>query len=114
MLVTPVAAIMCSGSTVKPNRGFVNETVSVAAAYGVPVVDLNKLSLALYASLRLCPDNGDYTKGPAGAFFCNDHTHFEADGARQIAGLVATALRDQRIGLASYLASNPLPPDRTA
>jgi hypothetical protein len=38
-----------------------------------------------------------------GRFFCDDHTHFEAYGASQVAGVVAKALRDQNIGLAAYL-----------
>ena len=70
---------------------------------GVPVIDLHARSVALYNTLKLCPNNGDYTTGAVGAFFCNDHTHFEAAGARQIAGLIATALREQGIGLATYL-----------
>jgi lysophospholipase L1-like esterase len=103
VLVTPVAAITCSGGTAVGNRGFLTETRNAAAANGVPVIDLHQRSLALYNSLKLCPNNGDYTAGAVGAFFCNDHTHFEAAGARQIAGLIATALREQGIGLASYL-----------
>jgi len=69
----------------------------------VPVIDLHKLSYTLYNSLKFCPNNGDYTRGPVGAFFCNDHTHFESAGARQIAQVVAKALRDQNIGLAAHL-----------
>ncbi|MFI7542272.1 cellulose binding domain-containing protein [Actinoplanes sp. NPDC049599] len=103
ILVTPVAAVTCSGSTAVGNRGFLTETRNAATANGVPVIDLHQRSLALYNSLKLCPNNGDYTAGAVGAFFCNDHTHFEAAGARQIAGLVATALREQGIGLAAYL-----------
>ncbi|MEV6299150.1 cellulose binding domain-containing protein [Actinoplanes sp. NPDC051861] len=103
VLVTPVAAITCSGSAAVGNRGFVTETKDAAAANGVPVIDLHARSVALYNSLRLCPNNGDYTTGAVGAFFCNDHTHFEAAGARQIAGLIATALREQGIPLAAYL-----------
>ena len=49
------------------------------------------------------PFNGDYGSGPVGAFFCADHTHFEPSGARQIAGVVTRALRDQQIPLATYL-----------
>ncbi|MBL7253031.1 cellulose binding domain-containing protein [Paractinoplanes lichenicola] len=105
ILVTPVAAITCSGSTAVGNRGFVTETKDAATANGVPVIDLHARSVALYNSLKLCPDNGDYTTGAVGAFFCNDHTHFEAAGANQIAGLIATALREQNIGLAAYLRS---------
>jgi lysophospholipase L1-like esterase len=103
IFVTPVAAITCSGSTAVGNRGFLAETKDAAAANGVPVIDLHTRSVALYNSLRLCPNNGDYTAGAVGAFFCNDHTHFEAAGAKQIAGLIATALREQQIPLAAYL-----------
>ncbi|BCY06709.1 GDSL-type esterase/lipase family protein [Actinoplanes sp. L3-i22] len=103
ILVTPVAAITCSGSVAVGNRGFVTETKDAATANGVPVIDLHAKSVALYNSLGLCPNNGDYTSGAVGAFFCNDHTHFEAAGAKQIAGLIATALRAQNIPLAAYL-----------
>ncbi|MBP2705048.1 cellulose binding domain-containing protein [Microbispora sp. RL4-1S] len=103
VLVTPVAALTCSGSTATPNRGYVTETFDVGAATGAPVIDLHKLSYTLYNSLHFCPYSGDYTSGPVGAFFANDHTHFETTGARQIAGLVAGAVRDQRLGLAAYL-----------
>ncbi|GID90838.1 cellulose binding domain-containing protein [Amorphoplanes digitatis] len=103
VLVTPVAAITCSGGTAVGNRGFVTETKDAATANGVPVIDLHARSVALYNSLKLCPNNGDYTTGAVGAFFCNDHTHFEAAGARQIAGVITAALREQNIPLASYL-----------
>lgn len=103
VFVTPVAAITCSGSTAVGNRGFLTETQNAGAANGVPVIDLHRRSVALYNTLRLCPNNGDYSTGAVGAFFCNDHTHFEVAGARQIAGLIATALREQGIDLAAYL-----------
>lgn len=103
IFLTPVAAITCGGATAKGNRGFLTETFAAGTASDVPVIDLHKLSVALYNTLRLCPNNGDYNSGPVGAFFCEDHTHFEAEGARQIAGVVAKALRDQGIGLASHL-----------
>jgi lysophospholipase L1-like esterase len=103
VFVTPVAAITCSGSTAVGNRGFVNETFAAGSANQVPVIDLHQRSVALYNTLRLCPNNGDYTQGAVGAFFCNDHTHFEAAGAQQIARVVARALRDQAIPLSSYL-----------
>ena len=103
IFVTPVAAITCSGSTAVANRGFLTETQNAATANGVPLIDLHKRSLALYNALHLCPNDGDYTAGAVGAFFCDDHTHFEAAGAQQIAGLIAAALREQSIPLASYL-----------
>lgn len=103
IFLTPVSAIRCSGSTAVGTRGFLTETFDAGRAGGATVIDLHKLSYTLYNTLKLCPNDGDYTQGPVGAFFCNDHTHFEAAGAGQIAGVVAKALRDQRIPLSSYL-----------
>lgn len=103
VLLTPVAAITCSGSTATKNRGFVNETFAVGSATGAPVVDLQSLSVSLYDNLRFCPNNGDYGSGPVGAFFCNDHTHFETYGAQRVAGLVAGDVRRQNLPLAAYL-----------
>ncbi|WP_211293898.1 SGNH/GDSL hydrolase family protein [Lentzea kentuckyensis] len=103
ILLTPVSAIKCSGNSAVGTRGFLTETFDAGRAAGAAVIDLHKLSYTLYNTLKFCPNNGDFTKGPVGAFFCNDHTHFEAAGARQIAGVVAKALRDQKIPLSSYL-----------
>jgi lysophospholipase L1-like esterase len=103
ILITPVAAITCSGSTAVGNRGFVTETKAAATAAGVPVIDLHAKSVALYNTLKLCPNDGDYSTGAVGAFFCADHTHFEAAGAQQIAGLIAAALKEQSIPLSAYL-----------
>ena len=103
ILLTAVAAITCSGSTATKNRGYVTQTNAAAAATGSPVIDLQTLSVNYYTSLGLCPNNGDYTSGLVGQFFCNDHTHFEAYGARRIARLVTGALRTQNIPLAGSL-----------
>ncbi|MFC4122819.1 carbohydrate esterase [Nonomuraea zeae] len=103
VLLTAVAAITCSGSTAVRNRGFVPQTTAAGAATGSPVIDLQTLSVDYYNSLGLCPNNGDYTSGLVGQFFCNDHTHFEAYGARRIARLVTGALRTQNIPLAGSL-----------
>jgi lysophospholipase L1-like esterase len=103
VLVTPVAAIACSGSTATLNRGFYPETFAAGNAAGAPVIDLRTLSVNYYNSLRLCPNNGDYSAGPVGQFFCSDHTHFEAYGARRIMRLVTGALKTQNIGLAGSL-----------
>jgi lysophospholipase L1-like esterase len=103
VLLTPVAALTCSGSTATKNRGFVNETFAVGSGTGAPVVDLQALSVSLYNNLRFCPHNGDFGSGPVGAFFCDDRTHFETYGAQRIAGLVAGDVRRQNMPLAAYL-----------
>ncbi|MFI7016703.1 GDSL-type esterase/lipase family protein [Streptomyces sp. NPDC050164] len=103
VLLTPVAAITCSGSTATKNRGFVSQTFAAGSATGAPVIDLQSLSVSRYNSLRFCPHNGDFGSGPVGAFFCNDRTHFETYGAQQVAGLVAGDVRRQGLPLAAYL-----------
>ena len=92
---TSTSGQSCSGSTNVPNRGFGPETKAAGAADNVPVIDLTTLSVALYNSLKLCP-GGSST-------FWFDGTHFRVDGATQVAGVVAQALKDQGIGLAAYL-----------
>ncbi|MGC0333699.1 lysophospholipase L1-like esterase [Streptomyces sp. SAI-170] len=103
VLLTPVAALTCSGSTATKNRGFVTETYASGTATGSPVIDLQTLSVSLYNGLRFCPHNGDWGSGPVGAFFCNDRTHFETYGAQRVAGLVAGDVRRQNLALAPYL-----------
>jgi lysophospholipase L1-like esterase len=108
IFVTPVSAIACSGNTARGTRGgYVTATLEAGQEYDVPVIDLHDLSVTLYNSLGFCPiPGGDVsatTTGPVGEFFCDDHTHFEKNGAAQIAGLIAKALRDQDLGLAAYL-----------
>jgi lysophospholipase L1-like esterase len=109
IFVTPLSAIACTGSTAHGTRGgYVTATKDAGVQYGVPVIDLHQLSVNLYNASRFCPipGGGDVsatTGGPVGAFFCDDHTHLEDAGAVRIAGLVANALRDQRIPLAAFL-----------
>lgn len=109
VFVTPVSAIACSGSMAKPTRGnFVTATIDAGKKYDVPVVDLHERSIALYNQQGLCPipggsDVSASTGGKTGAFFCDDHTHFSAEGAAQIAELMAQALKDQKLSLAAYL-----------
>jgi len=108
IFLTPTSSISCSGNTARDSRGaFVPATKTAGTQYGVPVIDLDALTVALYNAMSFCPiPGGDVTAsttGPVGDFFCDDHTHFSASGAPQIAGLVAKAIRDQSFGLASYL-----------
>jgi lysophospholipase L1-like esterase len=92
---TSTSGQQCSGSTNTPNRAFGPETKAAGAADNVPVIDLLTLSVALYNSLKLCPGGS--------ATFWFDGTHFKTDGATQVAGVVAKAIKDQGIGLAAYL-----------
>jgi lysophospholipase L1-like esterase len=109
IFLTPVSSISCQGSTARGTRGaFVTATQEAGQQYDVPVIDLHALSVKLYTSLGLCPlpggsDVSASTGGDVGAFFCDDHTHFERSGAAEIGKLIVQALRDKHIGLAAYL-----------
>jgi lysophospholipase L1-like esterase len=103
VFLTPVSAIACQGSDAVGSRGFLTAVAEAAQAENVPVIDLHERSVALYDTLGFCPTNGNYSAGALGAFFCNDHTHFEAAGAAEIAKLVAQALHEQGLSLAAHL-----------
>lgn len=100
---------MCNSSNrAVGSRGtYATATKSAATKDDVPLLDLEAASVALYNTLGFCPiPGGDVsasTAGPVGDFFCDDHTHFSATGAPQIADSVAKALRTQGIPLASAL-----------
>jgi lysophospholipase L1-like esterase len=108
ILMPPVGAIDCGGGSTAVNIRtpyFTTATNDAGAANNVPVIDLGKLSVDLYNSLGLCPNSADYTSttSKVGQFFCQDHTHFELAGAKQIAQIIAKALKDQGIGLGAYV-----------
>jgi lysophospholipase L1-like esterase len=108
IFVTPLSMIRCSGSNAVGSREpYVTATKDAGTQYGVPVIDLHGLSVALYNQHAFCPiPGGDVsatTTGPVGDFFCDDHTHLSQAGAVEIAGVMAKALRDQNIPLAGYL-----------
>jgi lysophospholipase L1-like esterase len=108
IFITPVSAIACSGSTAIATRGFLSETASAGSANAVKVIDLHAQSIQLYNNRAFCPipggtDVSATTGGAAGAFFCDDHTHFDTAGANDIGVLVAQAIRNLNIPLAQYL-----------
>jgi GDSL-like Lipase/Acylhydrolase family len=108
ILMPPVGAIDCGGGSTAVNIRtpyFTTATNDAGAANNVPVIDLGKLSVDLYNSLGLCPNSADYTSttSKVGQFFCQDHTHFELAGAKQIAQIIVKALKDQGIGLGAYV-----------
>jgi len=109
VFITPVSSISCNGSTARPSRApYDAATKDAGTQYGVPVLDLETASVALYNARGFCPipGGGDVsatTTGPVGDFFCDDHTHFSAMGAPVIAQLVADAIRQQGLPLSAYL-----------
>lgn len=104
VFVTPVSAVICSGAVAQPTRGrFVDATKEAATANSVPLLDLHQLSINRYNTLGFCPNDENWSAGKVGAFFCQDHTHFEAAGAKEIASLVAGALTGPTQPLSQHL-----------
>lgn len=110
IFVTPVSALRCSGSTAVASRGFLSETNNLGARLNVPVIDLHQRSIRLYNQRGFCPvaggDVSASTGGAVGAFFCDDHTHFDLGGAKDIGNLVVQGLRDLNSPLAQHLKTN--------
>jgi lysophospholipase L1-like esterase len=103
VFLTPTSAIECSGATAVATRGFLATIKESGSKNGVPVIDLHQLSIDLYNQLGFCPNDGNYSAGKVGQFFCEDHTHFDAPGAKQIARVVADALKAKKLPIAGYL-----------
>jgi lysophospholipase L1-like esterase len=110
IFLTPTSSISCQGSTAVGTRGrFVTDTINAGTQNGVTVINLHQLSVDFFNANQFCPLAGGAkditatTGGAAGAFFCNDHTHFEISGAKSIAKLVSEAIRNQNLSLAAYL-----------
>lgn len=108
VFLTPASSIQCSGANAIGTRGgYVTATLDAGEEFEVPAIDLHARSVALYQSLGFCPAaSGGVsagTTGPLGDFFCDDHTHFSAAGAREIAALVADGLRELGLPLAARL-----------
>jgi lysophospholipase L1-like esterase len=108
IFITPVSFIACNGTTPRETRGgFVPATLEAGETFDVPVIDLHALSVQLYGELGFCPlEGGDVsatTGGAVGAFFCDDHTHFDQPGAERMAALMAGELAALGVGLDEYL-----------
>lgn len=107
IVVTPSPALKCSGSTAVASRGFLTETFAVGKQLNIPTIDLHREGTELYNRLAFCPvaggDVSASTRGAVGEFFCDDHTHFDTPGARQMGEIIAESLRAQAIPLADYL-----------
>lgn len=104
---TPSPALRCSGSTAVGSRGFINVTNEIANEMNVPLIDLHQLGTDLYNQKGFCPvaggDVSASTTGAVGDFFCDDHTHFDTPGAREMSQLIVNELVAKYSALANYL-----------
>ncbi|MGW6443452.1 rhamnogalacturonan acetylesterase [Lentzea sp. NPDC055074] len=104
VLVTSVERRRFTGAgTAAPSHGAYPAAMrELAAAKGVPLVDLTASSLELWNSAGVEGTKKYFLHLPAGSRpnypdGIEDDTHFQAAGAIEVARLVATALRDQRV-----------------
>lgn len=100
VLITPVSRRLYTedGALMDTHGAYPDAIRRLAPLRGVPLIDLHRLSRALFEQLgqedtaalfvRLAP--GEHKDFPDGH---DDRTHFNAEGARQIAQLVANAMR---------------------
>jgi len=98
VLISPPARAQFSGSTVSDQSSLhAAAAKAAAAAKGCAYIDLTALSVAWYNSLG--------SASAALKFHANgsDVTHTNLAGADKLAGLVASAVKTQNLGLAKYL-----------
>ncbi|MEV6715170.1 rhamnogalacturonan acetylesterase [Lentzea sp. NPDC051208] len=92
-----------STGTASPSHGAYPAAMrELAAAKGVPLIDLTASSTALWNCAGVEGTKKYFLHLPAGPWpnypdGVEDNTHFQAAGAIEVARLVATALRDQRV-----------------
>ncbi|HEV7332775.1 MAG TPA: alpha/beta hydrolase fold domain-containing protein [Flavisolibacter sp.] len=109
VLITPVTRMRFQdGKQVETHTEYTAAVFEVGKGNGVPVVDLDKMSrellnelgpqLAKHLFMQLEP--GEHPAYPEGL---NDNTHFNAYGARRMAQLVLTGLKQQNIDLAERI-----------
>jgi lysophospholipase L1-like esterase len=99
IFITPVSQDSCpSGMNVATLTAYAAAAKAAAAAAGVPVIDLNTLSVQYYQSLGC-------TATAADVFAAGQSTHFTEPGAVSIAGLVTKDLAP----IGSALAAHVLP-----
>lgn len=104
VLITPVERRrFTSAGAVSPTHGAYPAAMrELAAAKGVPLVDLTASSTALWNRAGVEGTKNYFMQLPAGQYpnypdGIQDNTHFQAFGAIQVARLIAIALRDQGV-----------------
>jgi lysophospholipase L1-like esterase len=97
IFVTPTSQLSCGSGTPQPTlTAYADAAKAAGRASGVPVIDLNALTVEHYRSLGCA-------KTTSTVFAPDQATHFTEPGAKAVAGLVAKALITIQSPLARYL-----------
>jgi lysophospholipase L1-like esterase len=110
VLITPVArrSFDTSGKVIDTHKQYAQLVRDLAKKLNVPLIDLNQKSMDLLQQLGedksamlynqlLAGENPNYPKG------VKDNTHFNELGARKMAQLVLSGIRELNLPLASYI-----------
>lgn len=122
IVVTPTArrTFDNEGKVINTHLDYPKAMREMAAREGIPLIDLNAMSMTLYETLGIEGSKKAFVHYPAGTFRgqtsdLKDNTHFNPYGATQIARCVTEGIRQNVPGLAKYLKShipyNPATPD---
>jgi DNA sulfur modification protein DndE len=110
VLITPVERrkFDSTGTFIDQHGEYPGVVREVAAAYKVPLIDLQKSSEALIVKQGVQGSERLFKTTPAGHYKAvpngvTDNTHFSSYGATLVAGLVAAEIKDKHIGLEKYL-----------
>ncbi|MBC8985117.1 rhamnogalacturonan acetylesterase [Pedobacter sp. N36a] len=110
VLITPVSRMSFDKSrqTKETHAEYTTAVYEVAKMYGVPLIDLDRDSRALYQKmgpeatkkLFMQLEPGAHPNYPEGK---KDNTHFNEFGARKIAQLVLSEMKKQQLELCNYI-----------
>lgn len=110
LLITPVSRMSFdqNGQAKETHAEYTAAVYEVAKMYGVPLIDLDRESRALYQKmgpeatkkLFMQLESGAHPNYPEGK---KDNTHFNEFGARKIAQLVLSEMKKQQLELCNYI-----------
>ncbi|MFK7833897.1 MAG: rhamnogalacturonan acetylesterase [Winogradskyella sp.] len=113
ILVTPTQRRLFNnqGQLINTHGEFPEAMRKVATDFDVPLIDLTKMTTALYESWGIEDSKKGFVHYPANTFHnqtraLKDNTHFNSFGANEIARCIVKGIRDLNLNLTDYLKVN--------
>jgi lysophospholipase L1-like esterase len=108
VIVTPTArrAFGPDGKMVNTHGDYPDAARKVAQEAGVPLIDLTVITTKLFETLGVEDSKKAFVIYPEKNL--NDNTHFNTYGAYEIAKIIASQIKSQKLGLAKYLIDMPV------
>lgn len=107
VIVTPTArrSFGEDGKMRNSHGDYPDAAKKVAQEVNVPLIDLTSITTQLYEALGVENSKRAFVIYPEKGL--NDNTHFNPYGAYEIAKIIATAIKDQKLSIAKYLVNMP-------